>query len=157
MPENNIDSVVLDQTMSYLRDCHTHQITLTGKILTLNIAALAAFGVILNSSAGENLDTFPKVLVFFFGLFVMIFGAVFNKGASAAHKHLLETEANLKVFINDQVSDKFSARPDYSNVMKTPMKGKVGNLTDCFLLFCGLIWVMLGFTIIYLGMKYGGL
>lgn len=157
MPENNADSLVLDQTMSYLRDCHSHQINLTGKIVTLNVAALAAFGAILNSSAGETLDTFPKALVFFFGLFVMIFGAVFNKGASQAHWHLLETEENLKQFINDQVSDKFSSRSDYSNVMKTPMKGKVGNLTDYFLLFCGLIWVMLGFTIMYLGVNYGGL
>ena len=147
---DNKELLLLEQMMAYLRECHGHLITLTGRVVAFNIAALAAYGVILNRSAITNLGVLPNLLVVVFGLLVASFGVVFNWGASAAQKHLLLTEENLKKYINEQLGQEVALRSGYNYVMTTHRRGKVAKLTDAFFVFCGLIWLLLGGTISYL-------
>lgn len=125
--------------------------SLTGRVVALNLAGLAAYGIILNSSAIGNLRLLPISLLLIFGILVAVFGMVFNVGAFAAQQHLLATELSLKSFINNRVGEGVASDAAYREIMNVSVSNKISKLTAAFLLVCGLIWIALGGTIIYFG------
>jgi hypothetical protein len=119
----------------------------------LNVVALAVIAALIRTDTPLSTELGFAGFTIIAGVLVGLFGLVFNVGAAAAHGHLVQTEKNLKLYINSEFKENVRNRPGYEDVMKSP-DGRTTRLTRLFFVLCSSIWVLLGIALCFLEIDF---
>jgi hypothetical protein len=138
-----------------MQECHSNLFALTRSVVSLNIVPLAAGGILLKFgepiTSSLPMNTILWTLWYLLWILIAIFGCVFNLGAWGVYKNLYEKLGCTKKYLKDDIKLEVNNSDYFFDEIMDTSKGRVYKFTRFFFIICGVLWLVLSASFLFIG------